>query len=291
MDKNFNLKKGVILAILAAISLSIMIFLTKIVVPDTNTNMILFSRFSLGLVYISLWIFIKRIKYKVIHLRIKHVKLHFIRAVLSLLAMFFLYYSIRFISLVEANVLVMTNTLFILLIGVLFLHHHVTYKHWIAVLTGFLGVILIINPGYLSFEPKALYALIAGLLSGITFIFIRKLSIKDHPNTSLFYYMFFAAILSGFLLIFNWKTPDLKTLYLLMAIGLTGTFYQDFLIRASVYAPAKITSTLLYISIIFSFIFDRFYFKDIPNIISWLGIVLVLAGNIFIIQFSRKPRR
>jgi drug/metabolite transporter (DMT)-like permease len=286
--KSINLKKATIYILLASFCLSLMALFVKLASKKTNNSIIIFFRFSISFLYILLIIFFKKLKNKNLHLKTKNIKLHIIRAVFSMLAMYLLYYSLRFIPILEANLLIMTNALFIPIIGFLFFQYKLSKKHLLAVIIGFTGVFFILRPSNMIFQFKALYALLSGFTASISFIYIRKISKVDHHHTSMFYYFLFAFVASLVLVLFNFEVLDFKTVMLLIAASIFGTLYQEFLIRASVYATAKFNSSMLYSSLIFSTIFGILFFKNIPTLITILGIILVVVGSILTIFYSKK---
>jgi drug/metabolite transporter (DMT)-like permease len=286
--KSINLKKATIYILLAAFCLSLMATFVKISSSYVNNSMIVSFRFTISFLYVLLIIFFKKLKNKNLHLKTKNIKLHILRAVFSMLAMYLLYYSLRFIPIVEANLLMMTNALFIPIIGFLFFKYKLSKKHLLAVIIGFIGIFLILRPSTMIFQSKALYALFSGLTASISFIYIRKISKVDHHHTSMFYYFLFAFLISIFLVFFNFEKIDKKTFFLLTLTGITGTLYQEFLIRASVYATAKFISAMIYTSLIFSTFFGVLFFKNIPTLITILGIILVIIGSILTIFYSKK---
>ncbi|NGX55792.1 MAG: Riboflavin transporter [Candidatus Anoxychlamydiales bacterium] len=286
--KAINLKKAFIFILLASFSLSLMATLVKIAILSVNNSIIIFSRFSISFIYILLVFLIKKIRKKSVPIKTNHLSLHIIRAITSMLAMFLFYYSLKYISLVECNLLLMTNVLFIPIIAIIFFKVKIPIKHWISILIGFLGIILILKPGFEIFQPKALYALLSGFIASISFIYIRKISKLDHHHTSMFYYFSFAFFASSVLVLFNFQSIDFKILLLLIGIGISGTLYQEFFIRATVYASVKFNSSLLYSSIIFSAFFGFIFFKNIPDLITFLGMSLIVIGGILTIQSSKK---
>ncbi len=182
--------------------------------------------------------------------------------------------------------MVITNALFIPILGIFIVKKITGGKHWLAVLLGFIGIAFVLKPGHELFNPASLIALSAGLTSAMSFIAIRAISRYDHPYTSMLYYFPLAFIASGIISIFHWQTPDLHTSLLLLCVGIFGTFYQEFLIRASRYVSSKIISSLMYTSVVFSGLFGLTFFGEIPDILSTIGIILVCASCLLTIKFA-----
>ncbi len=286
--KATDIKKAFYLMLGASLSFSIMSFFVKMSAETVSNNMIIFFRFGVSSFYILSLVIFRKLINKPVSLKTKHLSLHIIRAIVSFLVMLLFYYSLRYIPLVEGNLLILTNPLFIPIIAYFFMKKKTQASHWISIFIGFLGITLILKPGFGIFDFYSIYPLMGGFLAALSFIYVRKISYYDHHHTSMFYYFILAFILSAILSIFEWKTPDTKTLIFLLLAGIFGTSYQELLIRASVYAPAKITSALMYTSLVFSTILSFFFFDQIPDIITWGGITLVLIGSIITLQYAKN---
>lgn len=281
-----DINKAVLFSLLAAASMSIMALFVKLAAPHTNNNMTVFFRFTISFIYIAAIIVIKIARGQSFPYKTQHLPLHLFRASVSVATMMLFYYSLRYIPLIDGNLLIMTNALFIPILGIFILKKITGGKHWLAVLLGFIGIALLLKPGHDLFNPLSLIALSAGLASAMAYIAIRAISRYDHPYTSMLYYFPLAFIVSGIISIFHWQTPDLHTSLLLLCVGIFGTFYQEFLIRASRYASSKIISSLMYTSVVFSGLFGFTIFGEIPDILSAIGIVLVFAGCLLTIKFA-----
>ena len=287
-ERHFNLKKAVIFIIIAAISFSSMALFAKLVSDRANIDVIILFRFGISFLFALSLLGLRKIQKKEISLKTNHIILHLIRAVLGLIVIGCFFLSLKYIPLVDANLFLMTSALFIPVIGVLFLHFRTDLKHWLAISIGFIGVAFILKPGHELFNPISLVVLLAGFILAFVMIILRRLSKYDKHYVIIFYNFLFISIISGLIAIFTWQKLDFHTLILLLAVGFFGTFYQYFLVKAAAFAPAKITTSLLYSSLIFSMLFDWLFFKNIPNVFSWIGIFLVCFSSILTIFAAKR---
>ena len=289
MNPHINLKKATLFSICAALSFSVMALFVKFAAPHTNNNMTIFFRFGVSFLYIAIILIFKTLlRNTKFPIKTKHFKLHLLRALVSMAAMLLFYYSIAYINLIDANLLVMTCPLFVPIFAVLFFHEKTNWKSILAIIIAFIGIAFVIKPGHELFDPASLIALSAGIAVAIVILIMRVLSIYDHPHTCMFYYFSLAFLISGIISIFHWVTPDLHTMILLLLVGVFGTSYQEFLIRASQHAQARIVSTLMYTSVIFSGFLGWQIWGEIPDILSWIGIILVCCGSILTIFFAKE---
>ncbi len=283
-----NIQKAFFLMLGAVVSFSVMALFVKLAASQTTTTMTIFFRFSISCFYILSIFGIRAIKKQKLYLKTNHIYLHIIRAIVSMLAMLTFYYSLKYIPLVVGNLLILTSPLYIPILASVFLKSKTSKKHLIAILIGFVGVAIVLKPGFSFLHYKSLYALLSGFLVAITYMFVRKISKHDHHHTSMFYYFVFAFFLSSVLAVFTWQTPDLKTFLLLIGVGVFGTAYQEFLIRASIFASSKVTSSFMYLSLVFSTVFSYVIFNESLDMITIAGMILILIGSILTIQNAKK---
>ena len=126
------MKKGIFFGIFCAISISLMLFFAKIATKHTNVFTIVFFRFSICFFCISLIVIFKKLRNKGIHLKTKHIHLHILRAFVSFVSMFFLYLSLKYIPVVDGNLLIMTSPFFIPIIGVIFFQSKLDFISFVA---------------------------------------------------------------------------------------------------------------------------------------------------------------
>jgi drug/metabolite transporter (DMT)-like permease len=262
----------------------------KLAAPYTTNSMLVFARFSICLLYVLIILLIQKYRGYTISLISKNKWLHVLRATSSVAGMFALFYAVKYISLVDANLLFSTNPLFIPILGAIFLATKTDGKNWLAIIVGFIGVVLVLRPDQGILNPVALIALSGGLFAAISILGIHELGKFDHPYTIMFYYFVLSTIITGFMVIFSWKTPDLRTLCYLFGVGIAGALCQECSVRALVHAPAKIVAPLMYSSIIFSGLFDWIFWKHIPSLLSIFGIFIICIGGSLTIIFASDKK-
>lgn len=288
MRKNYdmghaNIKLAGLFCVIAAFSASIMVLFVKLAAPGTTNSMTIFFRFLVSFLYSVIIICHGRvIRRKPFPLAVHRLWLHAVRAVFGLGSMLCLYYALRFIPLMDGTLLSMTNPLFIPLIALLLFGIKTKHKVVAAIVVGFLGVLLVIRPGYGMVNPHAIYALGSGVSAAFSIVLLRELAKHDKPQTIMFYYFLFALILSSIIAAFDWQMPNAHTLLLLLGVGIFGTFYQEFLIRASALAPAPIISVCLYTFVVFSGILDYLVWGLKPDLLSCMGLLIICVSSYFV---------
>jgi drug/metabolite transporter (DMT)-like permease len=281
-----NIPKSVFFATLGAFFLALMAFFAKLASESISEPIIVFARFAVTGFYILLMLQLKHWHGQHVSLKTKHFGMHMLRATTSTASMYSLYYALRYIPLVDANLLFLTYPLFALLLTAFFFKEKTRMLSWTAMMIGFVGIILVLKPGCGVFHPAALIALLSGIFAAASILGIHKLSQFEHPYTIMFYYTTMALIVSASLMFFGWHTPTGKVWWWLLGVGVAGALYQEFLTRALSWAPARIPSSLMYLSVIFSSIFGLLIWNQMPNYLSWVGIALVCLGNVLVIVWK-----
>jgi len=281
-------QRGVFYAVLAALSMSVMALFVKLASPHTTNAMTIMFRFGVSFLYIISVLGYHYCRGKKFPLKAHKISLQLGRGVLAVATMLLFYYSLRYISLVDGTVLVMTNPLFIPLLGVFFLGQKLSWKILSFVIVGFLGVLLILRPGVELFNVYSLYALAAGLTGALVIVQLKLIGKHDDPQTTMLYYFTIAFIFSALLSIRYWVTPDMHTIFLLLMVGVTGTIYQAFLIRASWHTSAIAVGSSLYMAVIFSGIIDWLVWHDVPSLVSVIGMLLVFLSSYFVLRSGKS---
>lgn len=286
-----NISKSVAFAIVGAAFLALMAFFAKLATASATNAMIVFFRFAVTGVYVLGAIQIKRLRGQRISLKTHRFGMHVLRAIAATGAMYSLYYALRYIPLVNANLLTMTYPLFAMLLATLFFKEKNGRMVWLSAVVAFVGIVLILRPvNSEMLNPAALIGLFSGFCAAVSILGIRELSKYEHTYTIMFYYTLFSLSISFALVIFDWHNPNLHTLWLLLFVGIFGMLYQEFLTRALAYAPARIPAALMYFSIIFSSVLGVVFWNQTLDYLTWLGIFLVCAGNILVITFETHKK-
>ena len=158
------------------------------------------------------------------------------------------------------------------------------FYRWLAVLIGFIGIIVITEPGYQSLNIYYIYPIIFCLGLSYVAITIRKLSTTE--PVWLISLNFSAAILlvSLFTIPFGWIMPAYKDLVLLSMIGLLGGIANLWLSQSFKLSEVSLVSSLKYLALIFGIIFGYLIWDEIPTIKTLIGASLVIVSSIIIFR-------
>ena len=281
--KTQNITLGVLLALIASLCNTFMSVFVKLIGEGQSTTSVVFSRFALGLLVLLPWFLTDKNLFKIDN-KIKVI----LRCVTSVLAMACVFYSLKFMPV--ANVLLLNNTfpLFLPLLSWVMLGLATPMRMFVGIITGFIGVALVLHPSASNFNWHALIALLSGLLAALAMLQIRLL-VKGSTNKQILFYLFaFGTVVSGLFLPFAFTMPTNHQFLLLFFVGLFGAGYQLFLTLALNYAKARIVSPIYFSCIVFAAISDWFIWNINFSFMELVGMGLIIAGGMLTILLSRS---
>jgi drug/metabolite transporter (DMT)-like permease len=219
--------------------------------------MIIFARFFICLLLVLPWV-LKNPKetIKVIHPG----KLIF-RSLFTFLAMSCFFYALRQISLTDALLMNNTYPLFVPIVTAILVKTKTSYKIWCSIVLGFCGLAFILKPDASFFTSGGLIALGSGVLGAVAIVLIRLMTKASSILQILFYNFLIGSIIAAVFLPWNWMALDKEMIVLLFLVGLIGLGYQCFSTLAYAKAPVRITSPLIFFSVIFGTLGDYLYWE------------------------------
>ena len=161
----------------------------------------------------------------------------------------------------------------------------VGFYRWLAVLVGFIGIIIITEPGFSSLNIYYLYPIIFCLGLSYVAVTIRQLS-KTEP-VWLISLNFSAAITFASLCTIpftDWVLPPLKDLLLLSSIGIFGGMANLWLSQSYKYSEISLVTPLKYLALVFAIIFGFLIWSEIPSFKTLMGAILVIISSIIIFR-------
>jgi drug/metabolite transporter (DMT)-like permease len=219
--------------------------------------------------------------------RAVNVTAHIWRGLFGVASMLFIFYAYSLIPLPDATSLSFTSPLFITTFSALFLHESVGRHRWIAVLVGFLAVLIIMKPGSGVVTRGGFAALASGLFNALAMISLRKLRNTENTEVTTLYFTLLATIITGIFVPFHWKGPDLTGAAYLISIGLLSGVGQYLLTKAYGLAEASVISPFSYVMIIWATTFGILIWGDIPTSSMLIGTGIIILSGLYILHRER----
>ncbi len=213
------------------------------------------------------------------------------RAILGTVTLGMTFTAYSLMPMAETTVLLFAASLFIPVLGVLILREQVGPYRWTAVLTGFVGVAIMVQPTGAITVIGVVVALCAALLQATMSILLRHLGGHERPETTTFYFFIIGTIISGLAMPFFATGLTLAEIPFFIAVGLTGAAAQWLYSTAMKYTPAALVAVINYSSIMWAILFGWLVWNDWPLPIVFAGSAIVIASNLLIIWRERSLRR
>lgn len=268
---------GALFVLGASFMFAMMGTLVKVVSSSLNNEMVVFFRNVCALIFILPWLGINRPSGGI---RTSCLQLHLLRSAAGLGAMYCFFYAIAQLRLSEAFLLFSTSPLFIPLIAYMWMREQVTYSARGAIIAGFIGIVLILKPGFGIFRPAMLVALAGGGLAALAMVTIRRMSFSEPAIRIVFYFTIFSTVISAGPLFWSWRSPLPGIWWLLILIGLLAAVGQFFLTKGYSMAPAAQVGPLTYGNVVFATINGWIFWGETMDLLTWAGAFLVCMAGI-----------
>lgn len=216
-------------------------------------------------------------------LAIRRPSLHLLRGVFGLLSMGLMFLSLGWLPLADAVAMSFAAPLFLTALSVPLLGERVGVYRWSAVVVGFIGVLLITRPGAGMLHWGALVALGAALSSAVVMVLMRKLGRSDHPVSVCLWFAVIGTVAAGAVLPWQWQTPDLLGMAVMVLIGVIGGFAQYYMTQAFRLADATVVAPFNYTAILWAFALGFLIWGEIPDLAVLAGAAIVVASGLFIV--------
>ena len=214
----------------------------------------------------------------------KRAGLHFLRCIFGLIALLAIFIALRNLPLATVVSISFAAPIFTTIFSIFFLSEKVGLFRWLAVLVGFIGIIIITEPGFSSLNIYYVYPIIFCLGLSYVAIAIRQLSTTE--PVWLISLNFSAAItfVSIFTIPFGWIMPNIKDLVLLSFIGIFGGVANLWLSQSYKFSEVSLVTPLKYLALVFAIIFGFFIWDEIPTFKTLLGALLVITSSVIIFR-------
>ena len=210
--------------------------------------------------------------------------LHFKRCVSGLIAIVAIFIGLRNLPLATVVSISFAAPIFATIMSIFFLNEKVGLYRWLAVIIGFIGILVISEPGFSSLNIYYIYQIIFCLGLSYVAITIRQLSSTEPVWLIGLYFSFSITIVSFFTLPMGWILPTLKDFFLLSMVGVLGGFANLWLSQSYKFSEVSLVTPLKYMALVFAIIFGYFIWNEIPTIKTLLGALLVIISSIIIFR-------
>ena len=211
-----------------------------------------------------------------------------VRSGFTLLATILFFAAIARMPIADALALLFVSPMVVTALSPVMLGERVGVRRWAAVVTGFLGALIILRPGFGVAQLGSFLAVGAGLSFAFYTLLTRKLAGRAPPLVTLAYSAVTGAVVMSIAVIPDWITPPPMDLLMMAGIGAIAAGGHFLLIRAFDHAPASLLAPYSYSEIVMATAVGWFIFNDFPDRWTWSGIAVIVASGIYISWRERR---
>lgn len=280
-----NNLKGLFFMLLGQLSFAandtIVKYSVKLSENDFSTLNIIFIRGIFTTFFILfIVIFFTKTKIKNIFINSKS----YLRAIFEVLTAIFFFTGLILMPMANVYTLLMTTPFMVTIYAVIFLKEKVGIRRWSAVISGFVGVIIVINPQNLQFGYLFIMPIIAAFFltmrDAVTKDIVNKNNILEITLITSIFVMIFSLIGA---LILNVKI-DLTNIHLIFFSSIFLTIAYLFSVLTVFYAPLSLTASIRYSVIVFGIILGYLFLGEIPSVNMFIGAIIISASGLFVIK-------
>tara|TARA_B100000003_G_C10924176_1_gene368514 strand:+ start:819 stop:1700 length:882 start_codon:yes stop_codon:yes gene_type:complete len=210
--------------------------------------------------------------------------LHFLRCLSGLIALIAIFIALRSLPLATVVSISFAAPIFTTIFSIFLLSEKVGVFRWLAVIIGFVGILIITEPGFSSFNIYFIYPIIFCLGLSYVAIAIRQLSTTEPVWLISLYFSITITLASLFTLPYGWVMPNFSDLTLLILIGVFGGLANLWLGQSYKLAEVSLVSPLKYLALIFAIGFGYFIWGEVPSLKTLFGATLVIISSIIIFR-------
>lgn len=215
-------------------------------------------------------------------LRTNHPYAHALRAGLIVSALGLIFSAINLMPLAEVVAVAFIAPLFVTSLSVPLLGEHVGIRRWAAVVVGFVGALIVLQPGTNAFRPEALLVVGSMLFFSLAMILTRKMS-RTETTVSLFSYTTIgAALISAPFLGFSWQTPCLDHLLGFFVLSILASAAAFLIIVAYKNAPASVVAPFEYTALIWASLAGWVIWNEQPDSAVWIGATIIILSSLYV---------
>ena len=174
--------------------------------------------------------------------------------------------------------------IFTTIFSIFLLNEKVGVYRWLAVIVGFIGILIITEPGISSLNIFYIFPIIFCIGLSYVAITIRKLSTTEPVWLISLYFSISITLLSLFSLPLGWIMPSIKDFMILAMIGIFGGVANLWLSQSYKYSEVSLVTPLKYLALVFAIIFGYLIWDEIPTIKSLFGAALVIISTLIIFR-------
>ena len=277
--------KAILLTISASFFAVLMEALIRAAQYDSNVYTIGFLRFFFGLLIIFPYL----VKNKFTTYKTRNLKFYIVRGLFNIPVMILGFGALIYIPFEQFKAMNFLSPIIVVLLSFLIFREKIYQYRILALIIGFLGTLIIIRPGYVEFNIGTIMVLVSLTFWSFIIILSKYVSKDDSPITMVSYQYTLMTFFALPLAIYFWETPSVYSILYVFIGAISGTILHLCLGLAYKYADLSVTQPIWFSGLIFGSGFGYFVFKEIPDLWTWIGGIVVFS-SVLIITYNERSK-
>ncbi|NTS32823.1 DMT family transporter [Phyllobacterium sp. BT25] len=280
-------RNGVVLMLLGMLMFSLNDVMGKWLVSTYSVGQVVFIRSVAALIILAPFIWFNGPEKL---FQVDRPRLQLLRAVLSTVEVFAFYFAVVYLPLADVMTYWLAAPIYVAAVSPFILKEPVGWRRWSAIIIGFVGVVIALEPSSQALTPQA----IISILGSVAFAFMLLLgrSLRGTPDTTLVFWQIVGAGAAGLVaIVFDWKPVSLRDLLLLGLLGVVAMLAHVLVNRALKLADAATVAPLQYTLLFWAIVFGWLVFGDVPRMSMLIGSGFIVASGLFIFFREQQLKR
>lgn len=270
--------KAILLATISSFCAVLMSVFLKLAQSDANVYTVGFLRFFFGFLIILPFVLSSRFYiYKT-----NNFKFHLSRSIINVPMMILGFSALMYIPLEQIKAIGFLSPIIVVILSVIILKERIYIIRILALLIGFIGVLIILRPGLIEINIGAYMVLLSGLLWSTVIIITKFMSKEDSPMTILTYQYTLVSLFTLPLAVLFWTNPTFNVFFYSILAAITGTILHLCINHSYRLADLSVIQPVWFTQLIFASIFGFSIFGEIPDGWTWAGGILVFSSVLII---------
>ena len=252
----------------------------KMLVERFDPFQILFARCVVALPFVALFVYFNS---GGAGFRSGCLRVHVFRALLAVLATWLFIKSLASLSLAEATSFIFTAPIFVAALSMPLLRQRVSAARVAAICTGFIGAVIVLQPGTGSLQLASFLALGAAFLTALIMISARWIDSGDRFWTMTFFMTLLSGMFCAFVLVSDWPEIEAADLVLIFAMAVAGTLGIALVTEAFRIGEASAVAPFDYTAMIWASLFGWMFWGSIPGLPFYLGAAIIATSSLYLV--------
>ena len=277
--------RGAAFVSVGSLTLVVMGMAVKVLGTRIPTVEILFFRSAIGFLVVlpMFW------RNPLAPLRTGRPVLHFVRGSIGTLGNLLFFWTLTHMLLADAMALQFSRPLFMIPLAVAMLGETVGWHRALVTVVGFIGILVYSRPFTAGFDPGVFVGAAGALTGSLVIITIKRLAKTEPIPVIMFYYAFWAAVLTFPLAVWDWVTPTWWfELPLLVMVGILGMSGQWMITQGFTMGDASALAPLDYLRIVYAAILGYIVLGELPGVWSYAGMALIVGSSLVLMRSEAK---